>query len=343
MTEFQLGQVLDQLIPMHLCLNVSGDITHAGPTLMKLRPKGELIGKPFLDVFRLRRPAGVKHVSELFNLVGQKLYLRFRSEPATSFKGQIVKTCDERVLLNLSFGISVLDCVREYGLTIADFAPTDLTVEMLYLVEAKTAVMNELRKLNNRLQSAKTVAEEQALSDTLTGLKNRRAMDHILARKIEANRRFGLMHLDLDFFKDVNDTYGHAAGDHVLQEVANVLVAETRLDDTVARVGGDEFVVLFPDMTDAAKLKILAQRIIEKLERPITFNGALCRISASIGATTSENYESLNAEKILADADFALYASKSKGRAQVTFFSETLMGEDRSAEQMKQKGLRPHH
>lgn len=318
--------MLGQLLPMHLCMNASGDITHAGPTLMKLRPKGELIGKPFLNVFKLRRPEGVKCSEMLFNLEGEKLHLRFCSAPATSFKGQIVKTSEACVLMNLSFGISVADSVGDYGLTISDFAPTDLTVEMLYLVEAKTAVMNELRKLNSRLHSAKIVAEEQASTDTLTGLRNRRGMDQMLARNIERDKSFGLMHLDLDFFKDVNDTHGHAAGDYVLQAVANVLVSETRSEDTVARIGGDEFVILFPGLANAEKLNVLAERIIAQLEQPITFNDAHCRISASIGTTTSEVYESLNAEKMLADADFALYASKSKGRAQVTFFSGNLMG-----------------
>jgi len=228
------------------------------------------------------------------------------------------------MLLNLSFGIGVTEAVRDYGLTSADFAPTDLTVEMLYLVEVKSAVMDELRKLNSRLQGAKVAAEEQAFTDTLTGLKNRRAMDHVLARYIERGERFGLMHLDLDFFKDVNDTLGHAAGDHVLQHVANILVAETRVDDTVIRAGGDEFVIIFPRLTAPSRLNDIAKRIIGKLERPILFNENSCRISASVGTTVSEFYASADAERMLADADIALYASKHGGRARATIFSDAL-------------------
>ena len=133
---------------------------------------------------------------------------------------------------------------------------------MLYLIEAKSAAMTESRKLNTRLQGAKIAAEEQAYTDTLTGLKNRRAMDHVLSKFIDVGEKFGLMQVDLDFFKAVNDTMGHAAGDHVLLEVAKILVEETRNDDLVARVGGDEFVLLFHKLTDLEQLNDIANRII---------------------------------------------------------------------------------
>ncbi|MFV2034501.1 MAG: GGDEF domain-containing protein, partial [Halocynthiibacter sp.] len=245
---------------------------------------------------------------------------------ATHFKGQIVAArAQNDLLLNLSFGIGVTEAVRDYGLTSGDFAPTDLTVEMMYLVEAKSAVMNELRALNNRLHGAKVMAEEQAFTDTLTGLNNRRAMDHLLALQIERGEHFGLMHLDLDFFKDVNDTFGHAAGDYVLQHVAKILVTETRSDDTVIRAGGDEFVIILPKLTSHEKLYDAATRIIEKLEHPTEFNGKPCRISASVGITISDFYAQAQAKKMLADADIALYTSKNGGRSRTTIFSESLM------------------
>lgn len=155
----------------------------------------------------------------------------------------------------------------------------------------------------------------------MTGLKNRRAMDHVLSRFIAAGEAFGLMQVDLDFFKAVNDTMGHAAGDHVLQQVAKILVEETRSDDLVARIGGDEFVLLFHRLTDIDKLNDIARRIIDRMEVPILFNGAKCRISASIGTTISDYYPTPDVEQMLSDADLALYASKNKGRACNTVFS----------------------
>ena len=177
---------------------------------------------------------------------------RFRDSGCTSacatarapgFRGLAVPLDGGGVLINLSFGMTVVEAVRDHRLTDADFAPTDLAMELLYLVEAKTAVMQELRDMNRRLEGAKTAAEEQALTDTLTGLRNRRAMDMALSRLMLRGTPFGLMHLDLDFFKAVNDTLGHAAGDHVLRQVARVLRVQMRGGDTVARMGGDEFVV----------------------------------------------------------------------------------------------------
>ena len=125
-----------------------------------------------------------------------------------------------------------------HALSGADFPVTDLAVELLFLVEANTAAMEASRHLNLRLQGAKIGAEEQAYTDTLTGLKNRRALEHILARLRITHASFALLRLDLDCFKSVNDTRGHSAGDHVLQQVAHRMVHETRDSDTIARVGG---------------------------------------------------------------------------------------------------------
>jgi diguanylate cyclase (GGDEF)-like protein len=307
---------LDRLMPMHLRVDASGHILHAGPTLRKLRAETEWIGARLLEVFEFRRPRGAQRISDILASQGRRLQLQFRTAPATTLNGIVVPLPgDGGLVLNLSFGISVVEAVSTYGLTVSDFAATDLTVEMLYLVEAKSAAMEESRKLNQRLQGARIAAEEQAFTDTLTGLKNRRAMDHVLSRITGADERFALMHLDLDFFKDVNDSLGHAAGDHVLQQVARVLVEETRGEDTVARVGGDEFVIIFKGLTDLKRLGDVAARIIDKLEKPMAFNGSTCRISASIGTTVSEFYDTPDIEKMLSDADVALYASKRKGRA----------------------------
>lgn len=322
----QLCDLLDVLCPMHLKLDRTGHIDHVGPTLAKLRPGEIMVGERFLEVFELRRPRSVKNMADLMGFARSKLHLRFRDTPRTGLKGVLVPAPDGGggAVIDLSFGISVVDAVRDYALTAADFAHTDLTIEMLYLVEAKSAAMEASRKLNQRLQGAKIAAEEQAFTDTLTGLKNRRAMDHVLTRVVENGGRFALMHLDLDYFKAVNDTKGHAAGDHVLQEVARILVEETRSDDTVARIGGDEFMLLFADRMNRRRLDDICGRLIERLEKPIVHGDAECRISASIGVTMSEDYPDRDIARMQEDADIALYASKHKGRACHTFYDISL-------------------
>ncbi len=315
------ASILMSVCPMHVCLTPTGHVSQAGPTLQKLRPGLPLAGTRFLDHFEVYRPRRLATMADLLRQEGAKLHLRFRNTPRTALKGLLVSDGQGGAVLNLSFGISVVDAVRDYNLSASDFAATDLTIEMLYLVEAKSAAMEASRRLNRRLQGARIAAEEQAYTDTLTGLKNRRATDHVLARLSGSKQDFALMHLDLDFFKAVNDTMGHAAGDYVLQQVARILVGETRKDDIAARVGGDEFLVIFDGLADRRRLADIADRIISRVERPMLFDGQQCRISGSIGITLSRGRETTAATDLLHQADLALYASKHGGRAQHKFYA----------------------
>ncbi len=320
-----LAKLADQICPMHVILDSAGNIVSAGPTLKKLRPDQPWDGAPFFDYFDVSRPRWVHSVEDLLKTAGSKLHMKLRTDPQTGLKGVLAPLpSGEGAFVNLSFGISVLEAVQDYDLTSADFSPTDLTIEMLYLVEAKSAAMEASRQLNSRLQGAKIAAEEQAFTDTLTGLKNRRAMDHVLGRLVKSGRDFALMHVDLDFFKQVNDTMGHAAGDAVLQHVAQVMVECTRQSDTTVRVGGDEFVLVLDSMTDRPTLQKIATRLIARLEEPIPFEDKLCHISGSAGTSVSTDFEKVDVAVMLHQADVALYASKNAGRAQHFFYDPSM-------------------
>lgn len=314
--------VFDSLCPFHVRYNQDGIIQSVGPTMAKLRPY-DLIGHKLTDVFEILSPKEIVIPEQVIGLEGRRLHMRFSEAPRTPFKGDISAGFDAFVL-NLSFNHGTFDAIKKYNLTATDFANTDLAFEFLYLLEAKSALQADVEALIEELHQAKSTAEKQATTDQLTGLKNRRALSTSMDNWVSCGRAFACMHLDLDYFKAVNDTYGHAAGDVILQNVAQVLNSETRSTDIVARIGGDEFVLLFHDITDHETLDAVANRIITKLEVPVKYEGHLCRISGSAGTTISTGYADPNPDNLLNDADMALYASKAAGRGCHTFFSDTL-------------------
>ncbi len=307
-------------MPMHVLIGPEERITHVGPTLAKTQPGLNLVGQHFFDVFQPRRQGCQGNLMEACAKPGMKVYLRLRDEHATQLIGNVSVLPDRAgILMNLSFGIAVIDAVGRYDLAGSDFAATDLTLEMLWMFEAKSGALAESSDLAERMYGAKKAAEADAASDMLTGLCNRRVLDQVLERLVSRNAPFSLMHLDLDFFKAVNDTLGHAAGDHVLQVVSEILTEETREEDTVARVGGDEFVLVFDNMTDPKRLAKIASRMITRLEEPISFKDDVAQISGSVGVVSSTHYDPPDVAQMMEDADAALYASKERGRACFTF------------------------
>lgn len=316
--------VLDRLCPMYLVLDLDGSIVRTGATVQKLRPDIRMGGADFLDVFEVLRPRKVRGISDLIALGNAKLRLGFRDSPGPNLKGVLVPI-PQGFVINLSFGISVLDAVRDYALTSADFAATDMTIELLYLVEANAAAMEASRSLNKRLRGAMIAAEERAFTDTLTGLKNRRALDHVLTRLAGVGADYAVLSLDLDYFKLVNDTLGHAAGDHVLQHAARIMVEETRETDTVSRAGGDEFILVFDNVRDQSRLERIAQRLINRIEQPIPFDGQICNVSASIGIATSGGGSNSDPTNLIQRADMALYAAKNASRATWRVFDSAMI------------------
>lgn len=314
---------LDTLMPLHVWVGPAGDILQCGRTLQKLLPDTQIAGSHFFDHLEVVRPRRVTRLEQLLRMNGAQLKLRVKEEPSIPLKGVVVAPPDGNgAFLNLSFGISIQDAVRRFDLSLTDFAASDLAAEALYLIEANSAAMSASKNLVARLQEAKTVAESRALTDTLTGLHNRRAMDLTFEQLLANPPRdgFGLMLIDLDYFKSVNDTLGHAAGDMVLLEVARILREETRSEDFSFRVGGDEFVLVLRNCNDLGLMTRVADRIIARLEEPFYYDGKPCRISASIGITISEFYDPVEIDKMLSDADEATYASKNSGRAQHTIY-----------------------
>lgn len=176
---------------------------------------------------------------------------------------------------------------------------------------------------NAELNLAKAHIEYAALHDSLTGLPNRRYLDELLAETGEPDRHTALLHLDLDRFKQINDTLGHAAGDAMLVHASKVIKANVGRNDFVARIGGDEFVVVSHGLDDH-QLAALADRIIEEMRQPVDYRGHPCRFGVSIGIAANSG---IDARQLLVNADLALYRAKDRGRNRYEFFNKELQSE----------------
>lgn len=318
--------MLGRLMPMHLILSGDGVIRAAGPLIRRMFPGTEIRGRSLFSLFALRGPSQITSVAGLIARDGQK----FRMVPqggGLRLRGVAVPLArDAGVLVNLTFGIDIMRAVDQLDLTDTDFAATDMTMELLYLAEANALVMGEMRALSRRLDGARRQAEDEALTDPLTGLRNRRACDAFLAGLCREGTAFALLHLDLDFFKQVNDRLGHAAGDQVLTAVAAVLRGQTRARDCVARVGGDEFIAILPELTNETRLRALAQEVVGQISRPVPWRDTLCRVSVSIGVVAVPPGLYPDPAQVLADADAALYAAKGAGRGRVAWAQDLRPG-----------------
>ena len=164
--------------------------------------------------------------------------------------------------------------------------------------------------------------ERLATTDPLTGLANRRELDRraeqalAAAPDAEGQRVVGLLLLDLDGFKPVNDTLGHLAGDELLVVVSRRLAGVVRKDDVVARVGGDEFVVLMPDLGSASEAADLADRVVHLLDDPVSlpaFSPEPVRVTASVGVSVASAGAGASLRSLLREADRRLYSAKRQG------------------------------
>lgn len=178
--------------------------------------------------------------------------------------------------------------------------------------------------------------QKQANFDSLTGLPNRLLMmDRLRGAIVSAerhNHRGALLFIDLDHFKKINDTLGHATGDAVLKVAADRLSACVRSEDTVSRIGGDEFTVILPNIQSAANAEPVVQKILQTFSQPFPLSDLEAVVSASIGITIFPD-DGDDPETLMKNADVAMYRSKEQGRNTFEFFTESL--NSRASEQIR--------
>jgi len=188
----------------------------------------------------------------------------------------------------------------------------------LDLTEANECMQKEIVK---REEMQKKI-EHLAYHDHLTGLANRwlftDQLDHALSLSGRMAKMLAIMFLDLDGFKMINDSLGHALGDQLLKEVSKRLVNTIRKSDVVARIGGDEFVIMIENEENIEAIKLVAEKVLNSFNEPYKLNGQECFVTTSIGVAVYPT-DGENAETLLKNADIAMYKAKEKGRNNCRF------------------------
>ncbi len=171
---------------------------------------------------------------------------------------------------------------------------------------------------------AETRAHHLATHDDLTDLPNRVMFGQLLSEAIKVaqryRRKFSIMFVDLDRFKLINDTLGHAAGDLLLKEVAGLFKQCLRASDVLARFGGDEFVILLHEVSDVAQVTAVARKLLSAAVTPMMIQGRECRVTASIGVATFPDHGT-DEQSLTKNADAAMYLAKEEGRSNFRFFA----------------------
>ena len=188
---------------------------------------------------------------------------------------------------------------------------------------ARLGVGLRIIELHRQIEAKNRLLEQLALTDALTGLPNRRAIEDWATRQLSGAARYGFsfwaVMADLDHFKNVNDTHGHEAGDAVLKRFAEILKANSRKSDICGRIGGEEFLFALTH-TNAENAKIVTERIRCQLEETnFDFDGTSLTVTASFGVAGFEGSQAPNLGQLISKADAALYSAKRLGRNRVEF------------------------
>lgn len=216
------------------------------------------------------------------------------------------------------------------GMVSAGF--TDIDNEQVkisrYILERLTGLVNQAVIALTNAQLLERISH-MAWHDALTGLPNRRLFEDRLRQELTRSQRTNepvtVFYVDLDKFKHVNDTYGHAAGDELICQVAKRLSETVRAQDTVARLGGDEFAVILPGLGDQEVIDRLAKRMLDALSKPFVIQGIELRSSGSIGIASTKDNPNLTYDDLVRNADAAMYQSKSMGRNTFRNFEEIML------------------
>lgn len=329
MSGIELGdRSLDILMPLYLVVDPEGIIRASGRTIPKLLECDNLVGRHLLDVLTITKPRGAGGVEKLAQSVSKRMRMESCGPMKVKLRAVAVPCADGGCFfISTAIAADVAKVVEELGLKNGDFSPADGTIDLVYAIQMQGSILEDARQMADKIGQAKDEAERRAMTDELTGLSNRRALigeiDRQLAIMEGSEKPFAVLQVDLDRFKQVNDTLGHDAGDAVLLHVAAVLRSAAETCGFVSRIGGDEFVIVVNPDVSQVDLASMSKEIIDRISLPIPFGEHLCKIGASVGITRPSSARQTSAE-LLTEADLALYESKRNGRGRYYFFAKRM-------------------
>ncbi|WP_143535640.1 sensor domain-containing protein [Roseisalinus antarcticus] len=279
-----------------------------------------------MEIFGLDRPPGPIAADYWENAIHPDDKERVLAQTAEVEAGKTTFGADYRILRPdgkqryiRSRSTMLFDGAVGHGLIGVDW---DITADVEAAAELSRAHALAHRR-NEELEQARAEMEHNALHDALTDLPNRRFIDQQMQAVRGQKQQIAVMQLDLDRFKQINDTLGHAAGDAVLRHVAQVMVGIAPEEATVARVGGDEFVIFFKTAPRPSSIKRIAEKIAYALEIPFEVNAKECRFGVSIGIAIGD-LPRQTPEEVFENADMALYEAKDSGRGRSMSFSDRM-------------------
>ena len=321
-----------EAFPFAFVVDQSCRIVAAGELLRRICP--EVDGQPLLeDCFSATHGELGRDFAQLVADSGQLLILHRRAAGVVPpLRGQWMSINDNGLMFIGWPWVTSFGQLGEMGIRLSEIPPHNPLAEMLMLLQTNRSAMDDahelaraLRQRRQELEQANKELEHRAFHDALTGLPNRLMLRDRLSQAIARAERhraaLAVLFIDLDRFKAINDTQGHQIGDAVLQSVAARIAGQLRKSDTVAREGGDEFLVLLEDIGSAQNAALVAAKLLHSLDQPYVIDGHSLHCSGSIGVAMYPE-DGASADELIKHADAAMFDSKGEGRNQVHFFSE---------------------
>ncbi len=321
-----------QAFPFAFVVDPSRRIIAAGELLRRICP--EVDAQPLLDAcFSATNDDLTRDFAQLAADSGQLLILnRKRAGVVPPLRGQWMAISDSSLMFIGWPWVTTFGQLGEMGIKLSEIPPNNPLAERLMLLQTNRSAMDDAHELAQALRQRRKELEEvnkelahRAFHDALTGLPNRLMLRDRLSQAIARAERNGtvlaVLFIDLDRFKAINDTLGHRIGDAVLNSVAARIAGPLRKSDTVAREGGDEFLVLLEEVGSAQNAARVAAKLLHSLDQPHDIEGRSLHCSGSIGVAMYPD-DGKNADELIMHADAAMFDSKGGGRNQVHFFSE---------------------